>query len=438
MQINIRVRIYFATLVLTVSQFCLAGLDFDVVFNTPGFNGAPSTTIEDKLIELIRHSKTGSKIRGSFYVIRDRFALVKALVMASHRGVDVEMVFDGGTKYRLDEPGNVLHKLIYGGFDGRPDGLRCLSGDCVKFCSGALSIPLSLTGLTKENVLGMGCSGIIVNHNKFFLFSELDTGEKDVIAQTSANITSGQLGHYNDLLILKNDKVFFDGLMGYWENLKKDDTAIFEKAYPNVVSDNGRLKAYFFPRMFLKDPVLSLLKKVSCKLPSSTIQVAQSVFTRTKVAKQMARLRSEGCQIRVITRDDARQFSPDKKVAEYIGDDLIVLPYKGNEVDRQSVNSIHTKIILINASVNGSSEKIPIVITGSHNLDLPSLRTNDEILIEIHNQRLFDLYNNFLDKIIQDAKTAGVKMMRSFYVNPEDGEDRESDKETGSEVNTDS
>lgn len=431
-------KIFFMSLILILSQISRAAPDFDVVFNTPGFTGKSSTIIEDKLIEMIRQSKSGSKIRGSLYVVRGRNELVKELVIASHRGVDVEMVFDGGTRYRIDEPGNSLYTLIHGGFEGHPDGLRCASGECVKFCTGFLGIPLSLTGVSKENVLGMGCSGVVVNHNKFFLFSELNTGDKNVVAQTSANMTSGQLGHYNDLLIVKNDKVFFEGLMGYWENLKKDNTAIFEKAYETVATDEGRLKAYFFPRSFSKDPVLSVLKKVSCKLPNSTIQASQSVFSRSKVAKQMARLRSEGCKLRIITRDDPKQFSPSKKVIQHIGDDLIVLPYQGKEVDAKSENSIHTKIILINASINNSSEKIPIVMTGSHNLDFPSLRTNDEILIEIHNQRLFDLYNNFLDKIIIDAKAAGIKIFSPPSAKVEVGADNKSDLETDSDLNPES
>ena len=394
-----------ALVVITTQQ--VFARDVETVFNTPGFTGEATTTIEDKLIEMIRDAKPGSQIRGALYHI-DRPNLAEELVQASHRGVDVEMVLDGGTAHDIEETGTALNVLVHG--SSVAGGLKCASGECLKMCKGPLAGPISLLKIKKNHDLGNGCRGLIANHNKFFLFSDLENGDQHIVAQTSANMAPGQLKLYNDLLIIKNDESFFEDFMGYWAKLKDDKTVLLKKSFRNAESDEGNLKSYFFPRLVSKDPVLSLLKKVSCHLPGSSIQASQSAFTRGGVAKEMARLRSEGCELRVIARVDPVQGSPGKKVIRAIGDeDLVVLPYRGTGEGERSENSIHTKIVLVNASIDGSEEKVPLVLTGSHNLDLFSLRTNDETLIEIRDQNVYDSYAQFLDQILADAEEAGIR-----------------------------
>jgi phosphatidylserine/phosphatidylglycerophosphate/cardiolipin synthase-like enzyme len=51
-----------------------------------------------------------------------------------------------------------------------------------------------------------------------------------------------------------------------------------------------------------------------------------------------------------------------------------------------------------------------VVLTGSHNLDLFSLRGNDETLIEVRDQQIYDQYNQFLDQILFDARSAGLRL----------------------------
>lgn len=397
----------FAVLTLVAAPV-LQAMDIEPIFNTPGFTGEATTTIEDKLIDMIRDAKPGSKIRGALYHI-SRENLAQELVMASHRGVDVEMVLDGGTADQIEQVGTPLNILVYG-FTGYAEGLRCAAGQqCVKMCRGPLAGPIGLLGLKKNHDLGNGCSGLIANHNKFFLFSELEDGTKDIVAQTSANMADGQLKMYNDLLLIKNDAGFFEDFMHYWAKLKDDRTVLLRRAFRTIESEEGLLKSYFFPRLVSKDPVKELLKKVSCHLPGSVIKASQSAFTRSGVAREMARLRSEGCELMVIARIDPVQRSPGRRVVRAIGDDdLHVLPYRGRGEGEQAENSIHTKIVMVNASIDGSEEKIPVVLTGSHNLDLFSLRGNDETLIEVRNQEVYDAYDAFLTQILEDARSAGI------------------------------
>lgn len=393
----------------------IAGLEVEAIFNTPGFRGESTSTIEDKIISLTRLAVPGSKIRVALYRV-GRVQIIQALADASKRGVDVQLVLDGGNKAFRNEQGHAVNVLT--------QEIRCPEGEnCVKFCAGPLKAPLSLIKIKKGYDVGGSCRGLIINHNKLFLFSELSDGRKNVIVQTSANMMKHQLEMYNDLLILKNDSVLFNGLNEYWESLKRD-TTVLKKSFPTIHSEASRTKIYFFPRLISgSDPIEELLKKVNCRLPGSRIRAAQSSFSRGAVAKQLKRLIYEGCYVEVITRIDPQQRSPGDKVREALGEQLIVLPYKGDTPEKQHKNSLHTKILIIDASIDNSAEKIPVVLTGSHNIDIFSLRANDETLFEIRDRDLYNSYNFFLDKIVVDARSAALPIFdytlkRPYRFNP--------------------
>jgi phosphatidylserine/phosphatidylglycerophosphate/cardiolipin synthase-like enzyme len=126
------------------------------------------------------------------------------------------------------------------------------------------------------------------------------------------------------------------------------------------------------------------------------------------VAREIKRLADEGCRVQVIVRVDPPQHSPSKKVRQYLASHLLVLPYRGKLPAEQSVNSIHTKIILIDASIDNSAAKVPVVLTGSHNLDPFSLRANDETLLEIRDRDVFNSYMGFLDRLVSDFRASGL------------------------------
>ena len=79
-----------------------------------------------------------------------------------------------------------------------------------------------------------------------------------------------------------------------------------------------------------------------------------------------------------------------------------------NEWEEDGRNSIHTKMILIDAAMEGSDERVQIVLTGSQNLDIYSLKTNDECQMEIRDPQIYSQYLGFWEKILQDAKNAGL------------------------------
>ena len=376
----------------------MARAEIENVFSTPGFKGQYSFTIENKLIEMTRMAVPGSTIRAALYSF-DRVALANELVAASKRGVDVRLVMDGGNKVNIDTQGHAINILAH--------ELQCAPGTpCVHFCEGPLASPLAFLKIKKGYPLGGSCRGLVINHNKLFLFSQLSDGHF-VVAQTSANMNQSQLAMYQDMLLIKDDPALFSQISNYWVKLLTDRT-VLKDSYPTIESTLNPVRVHFFPRLTGKDPVLDILRRVNCKIPGSTIRVAHAAFTRGKVAEEMKRLRDEGCGLQVILREDPAQSSPGGKVRKLLGQSLLVLPFNGDTPAKQSINSIHTKIVLINASIDNSSEKVQLTLTGSHNLDLFSLRTNDEMLFEVRDAQMFERYDKFLDQILFDARAAGI------------------------------
>ncbi|RYZ93630.1 MAG: hypothetical protein EOP06_00240 [Proteobacteria bacterium] len=379
-----------------LSQYALAlpasESSVEATFNMPGFNGGVATTIEDKAVELTRRAAAGSQIFVSMYEFDSR-VLAKEFLAANARGVTIRLVLDGKSKKFSSVPGHPVEMLT--GSEGRA-GLECKSASgssmpCVTFC---------------KSLIGSSCRGLHINHNKFYLFSALSDGRESVVMQTSMNANKNQYHQHNDALMVYDNTELYEGYLTYWMSLQSDKFRLGK--FPTLTAGDNAT-AYFFPRLIGSDPVLANLKKVGCHLPGSSVRVVQSRFdnSRSKVAKQLAKLRSEGCRIHVIARQESDVKSPGTKIEVLIKPDLTVLAYKGKGAPDQSQNSVHSKLILIDASFDGSPDRKAIVMSGSHNLNLTSLKTNDETLLRITNRKIFEKYSQYFNAIIESARASG-------------------------------
>ncbi|MES2857212.1 MAG: phospholipase D-like domain-containing protein, partial [Bdellovibrionota bacterium] len=109
--------------------------------------------ILDRLVSLTKQSVPQSEISVSIYEF-NLVPLAEALVEASRRGVNVRMVIDGKIKGDSAKSKSAVGIVT----NGLPKG-------AVTFCSGG------------------GCRGTHINHNKLFLFSRLENGDRFVVAQ---------------------------------------------------------------------------------------------------------------------------------------------------------------------------------------------------------------------------------------------------------------
>ena len=171
----------------------------------------------------------------------------------------------------------------------------------------------------------------------------------------------------------------------------------------DFVGDTGIL-VHTSPRLIGRDPVEHLLRHVTCNLPGSIIRAAESDLGRIHVAEQLEALKKKGCDVRVFALADARLKQPGKKVKRSLGDSLVLTDGE----TRHGQNSIHTKMMLISAALDNSTERSLIVLTGSQNLDKYSLRTNDECQMEIHDGAVYSQYLGYWYKMMEDANAAGL------------------------------
>jgi phosphatidylserine/phosphatidylglycerophosphate/cardiolipin synthase-like enzyme len=376
-QRGLKVRAIFllATLIFTTifSTQTAFAQSISVTFNTPGFEGTKhTTTIEDKVVELIDLAKSGSTILIGMYD-HDLMPISEALLRAAKRNVGIHIVYDGSVKKEVKKDDVAVQVLLQAKLD-------------IKFCTSL--------------IFGGSCRGFVNNHNKFMLMSELTDGRKDVVTVTSHNWTSGQLNNSNDLLIFSDDKKLYDNAVNYWHGIHGDDVKV-----PYVLEGNIA-NIYTFPNRKY-DPVLKLLNRVSCQLPGSTIRVLQSRLTdnRVDIAKRLLELHNQGCDVSVISRWEPSHKSPGKKVTEILGNEIhSILKYE-DEGDH-NYNSNHSKNVLINASVDNSPVKKAIVLAGSHNLNGNSLNFNDELLAQVEDQNIWQQYFDFWNRVNDEAIAA--------------------------------
>lgn len=328
---------------------------FDTRFSQPR-SGQPDKAIEDAIVEYIEAVPDDGAIRAAFYTFgQDRVA--NALSDAHDRGVDVRVVL-GNTSTHA------------GGSDwSAVDILRDNLGDRLTICQEGEDVG--------------GCMGDNIQHNKFIALSKLDDGSRDVVLQTSANLTEFQLEQFNNLVIIRDDRSLYEAVVTYWQDLQRDERDL---AYDRDEMGDQDLRIYFFP-LSSGDPVLDRLAEVDCAA-GADVYLAMAFFTdaRSSVADRLREMDEDGCGVHVLLSEEPEIDSPGRSVVGNLenGD----IDY-GIFRDDEDVG-LHSKYLLVDGAYGPDGQERRIVWTGSHNLTRSALRSNDEILLEIEDDQVFD------------------------------------------------
>ena len=342
-----------------VANLALATGNIETYFVRPDLDKSKDTILEDQLQNLIGQADKGSSIYISVYHIYNS-AVPIALLEAQNRGVKVYVITEKDSKKK---EGFQLLRNGYGDLPAIEEGR-------IRICS-------------------KGCLGKVNNHNKFYLFSRLKNGDQHIVAQSSANLTNSQQRHYNDLIIFRDHEEMYEAFLDYWRLAFEKEKKHWRKKSTSKIYDVAKNhQVLFFPMKKEKDPVLDALSQIECQ-KDSVIRVSQSRFMRKKIARKLRSLHDQGCDVRVIARDDRHKGSPTKKVRKALGRLLEIFPYR---IERQTLDSIHMKIMLIKAHDLVSKKKVHWVFTGSHNFNKNSLRNNGDVLLRINSLGLFQTY----------------------------------------------
>lgn len=377
--------------------------DLEVVFTNPTKSGVPDTAVVDRIAELIDDSVSGSVIHASIYSNFEEPTVATALESAGARGVDVQL----------------LAEICGGG--------GCTTPTIPPMLASLATKPgVTLTTCTSGCYDGTGNASI--NHNKFFLFSELSDGRGSVVAQGSANMTPHQRTVHNNFVMSYDDVSFYEGFLGYWEAMRDGTAGPTNPAVTTpVVSDSGKLIAYFSPRpdggTYATDPIASFIRQVDCSAPGGSIKMTSATWwsSRPHVREALLSQRAAGCNVTLIMDDGDTAASSLRENQEVFA--LAGIPVYGTapggcrDVDDVShvvanrctntYGGTHEKYVVIRGTAAGAP--MVRVLTGSHNTTWEAAFKGNDAMVSIDDAAIvaafeadFDRQRDSMTKIDRD------------------------------------
>ncbi|MFE9256966.1 phosphatidylserine/phosphatidylglycerophosphate/cardiolipin synthase family protein [Streptomyces sp. NPDC006879] len=345
-------------------------------------------SIKSQLLGLIANAAPGSEIYGSIYLFNDNEAGV-ALIAARQRGVKVRVLMDDAGRTAAGSEYARLSKSSALGTDTAQDSF-VFACPMDRGCIG------NRTDLSKPPI----------NHNKFFLFSQT-AGVKNVVFQTSANLTATQLNQYYNNAVTISRVELYDAYRSYWKAQLTQGQGAGLPEYAST-TQAGPYESTFFPRAE-GDPVVDLLGKVDCaRYPggeATKVRVAMFAFTRPEVAQELVRLRAAGCSVYVYYNGESGNLGSEVRQTLMGGglNSLRICRSTATDEDGVSRNiGIHSKYLLVEGTYDGLINS-KVVFTGSHNYTFPNLRGNDETLLKIKDPSLYGRYEHNFDEVLNGS-----------------------------------
>ncbi len=357
-------------------------LNAEVFYSTSGRSGSErDLTLENKAIELIQRTPRGSTIRIAIYnFTRNRVA--DAIIDAHRRGVDI----------------------------------RVIAGQ------DASAVRYLQSNLPKDRVIlcqGGGCLGSKINHNKFMVISPWRRGIEYIVMQSSANFTAVQLTQENDMVVIYDDEELHEAYFSYWKDMARDIQNVHY--YREEYGSTG-VRAHFFPRNAADqrtgylDPNCEALDDLAewlgyrvvtdrtgvtllqgpparFKPEEASVRVAMSIWTshRSAVAHRLVALKQIGVDVRVLSDPDST-FSGYWELFDQGG------------VPAGKLDTIHSKTMLMEYPASDGGRHY-LVYTGSPNFSLSALRRNDEAMLKINDQGVYDIYMRNWNRMLHHRRT---------------------------------
>ncbi|MFI1100418.1 phosphatidylserine/phosphatidylglycerophosphate/cardiolipin synthase family protein [Streptomyces melanogenes] len=349
------------------------------VFNDPQGTVAEQNAIKDHIVGAIDNTQSGRTLRAAMYALTDT-GYSDALIRAHDRGVQVRVVLDYAfsTSTAATQLATALGKDMT-----QPSWIHVCPKD--RACIADTTLEPS-----KNHI----------NHNKFFLFSRVgDAGvAEDVVIQTSANQTPANTSRFwNNAYTSVGNTDLYTAYTAYFNDLAAEKR---NADYYRQGTTSGGEKYYFFPQQ-TGDLMVDVLNNVSCTgnttvgsaSHKTVVRVAAYAFTRTEVANKLRQLADQDCWIEVV-------YNTTSQLAA-LGNHARIKPYQLH-LDNGTPDSdaddlfVHSKYLLVEGNYAGHPDT-KWTFTGSHNLDVSSLRENDEALLRVEGATTHDAYrSNFL------------------------------------------
>jgi PLD-like domain len=347
----------------------------------PVFNDTDQWAISKNIAAMIRRTPKGATIRIAQYRISgDDPNVIPALRSAVNRGVRVKIVLD-----RSDRNPNPFGDA---GLDGLRDLIASKSGNG----NGSNPSKPSFILLCSE-----GCIGDGYNHNKFYLFSTMNS-RKRVLVQSTANVAADNATAWNASIGIAGRTKLYNSYKAYFDHLVSRRTNL---DYYRTTTD-GAYKAYFFPRKSSTgdvddtstDTIWRILdEQVSCTGNTTggtstnhrtIIRIAVWGFTREKIAQKLRALANRDCWIDVAINNSADVSAEVKRA-------LANHPRINVDNAMSAGRWMHAKYLLVEGNYSGRPNS-KVAFVGSHNFTVNALRHNDETWLKIASASVHDKF----------------------------------------------
>ncbi|MER2996537.1 phospholipase D-like domain-containing protein [Pontibacter populi] len=329
-----------------------------------------SLTILNQLIALINATPKDATLHLSIFLF-DYPELIQAIKTANDRGVKLHVAMDMGREESLEVNPLTFHELK-----------RVLEA------KGNVIVPVY-----------NDASSIAINHNKFVIFSDLETTAgkvQNVVFQTSHNFTLADARKFQDAVMLA-DAGLYGAFKTYWTDMQaKAASGMKNYNYTEYTDAAKGINGYFMPKRrngtaYGDDTIIEFLNSIQDPA-SATIKIGMSDWTnsRLNIVEKLAELQAQGATIEVVVKN---------KIDDNIMTGLRQLQQKGAYLKVYDISkaNIHSKFILIEGNWLGKNAKV--LITGSHNFTNNALRNNNEVMVLLKDHALFANYTTYFENL---------------------------------------
>jgi len=371
--------------------------------------------ISNQLKHLIKSADDGSVIQVAIYQFKDG-SIASALIRAHQRGVAVQVLGDGDTDSRYPRVWGKLSAELGNDTSKSSWAATCddINNESHKVESKGKSKHDNDACLGGSNVPSGGTTKPIM-HNKVALFSGI--GGERVVFESSANFKAGGSGdgNWNNSVTFIGNRALYDTESVYFNELARGDRSETDYRGDGLLPPNDkRIDSFHSPRAAVRsatagpgattDPVVRELHNVGCSQSAAgptSVRVAMALFTRDEIAQQLVAMDKAGCDVEVILRGKTRTRSPVGAAVKR------TLTNSGVEVWQFPPDehfNLHSKYLAVN-DLNDRDSDRKFVLTGSHNYTNPALRYNDETLLRIEDDDVYDEYATNFEELKGSALT---------------------------------
>ena len=400
---------FFVSLTLCVPTASAYQPPGGAVFNNPMGDRDAQFRIIKAVNRAVKNTPRGSRIQMSTYLM-DNKASVGLLIGARKRGVAVQVVMDGATR---NPQSRRLARALNGDNDKRVNPKRAKSkrvnGRTVK--GKRLKPRYRRGGPDRSYVVfckGSCRNGGVPNHTKYVTFTR--TGKaRNVIMVSSSNLNKGgAVKGYNDLFITKHRGALIRDFARVHREMAEDSNGDHDVM---LRFKRGAFVARFYPKKNEGDPVLTDLKRVTCRgakggaghRKRTAINISMFRWNSDRglaIARKLVRLDRQGCDVSVVYGAPGRKVRKTLAKSARRGGVRLWDSRWDFDGDRSVDLRVHHKYMLINGRY-GPDRSAWRVHTGSQNWGR-SLHAGDENTLSVASR------NAYRDYIVNWRKMAKV------------------------------